>query len=421
MKLKTLHLANAYHPTSGGIGTFYRALMAEANLQKREMVLIAPGETDRVEHQGPYCRIYYLKAPAAPLFDSRYRLILPQRYLPKQSRIREILLQEQPCIVEIGDKYSLNYLGGLIRRNWIAGLQRPLVIGISHERMDDNVSAYLTRSSWGTRFASWYMRTIYFRLFDEHVANSHYTAEELIAASKGHNVPRGVHLLPMGVDTNRFHPGLKARCTRAAIYQRFDIPVDAKTILYAGRLAPEKNVGLLPAVLQRLLAQVPDVDLLIAGQGPSQPSLQQALEKQLAGHFQFLGHLNANDLAALVANVDVFVHPNAKEPFGIAPLEAMACGTPLVAPDEGGVTTYANPANAWVVPADPHSFSKAIIEALSDPFGRNIKTERAILTARQFAWPKVASRFFALYDELYWSSVARRDSLPMELLETLKN
>ena len=61
-----------------------------------------------------------------------------------------------------------------------------------------------------------------------------------------------------------------------------------------------------------------------------------------------LGHLDKELLADYYANADVFVHPNPKEPFGIAPLEAMASGVPVVAPNSGGILSYATDENIWM-------------------------------------------------------------------------
>ncbi|MGH9629914.1 MAG: hypothetical protein ACRD7E_16475, partial [Bryobacteraceae bacterium] len=91
---KTLHLTNSYHPASGGISTFYHALLHEANLRGRAMRLIVPAEKTRVEEAGPHGLIYHIAARPSPVGDSRYRLLLPLFRTGKH--IREILRREQP-------------------------------------------------------------------------------------------------------------------------------------------------------------------------------------------------------------------------------------------------------------------------------------------------------------------------------------
>ncbi len=63
-------------------------------------------------------------------------------------------------------------------------------------------------------------------------------------------------------------------------------------------------------------------------------------------------------MAEIYANADAFVHPNPREPFGIAPLEAMAAGLPVIAPNSGGLTAYANLANAWLTNPTPDRFRR---------------------------------------------------------------
>jgi len=145
MAIKTLHLTNAWHPTSGGIRTFYRALLDASNAAGRAMRLVVPGDRDEIEAYGGSGRIYHLRARRAPVFDSNYRLLLPASYLPpRRSRVETLLADEQPDLVEICDKYALPYLAALLRRHYMPRVTRPTLVGLSCERMDDNVAAYLS-------------------------------------------------------------------------------------------------------------------------------------------------------------------------------------------------------------------------------------------------------------------------------------
>lgn len=117
MAIKTLHLTNAYHPTSGGIRTFYRALLAQANEERRLCRLVVPGAVDGVEEVGAFARIYSVKARSSPVFESRYQVLLPGSYLVRDGRLRKILEDEQPDLIEICDKCSLFYLAALLRKS----------------------------------------------------------------------------------------------------------------------------------------------------------------------------------------------------------------------------------------------------------------------------------------------------------------
>ena len=95
-----------------------------------------------------------------------------------------------------------------------------------------------------------------------------------------------------------------------------------------------------------------------------------------------------------------FLHPNPREPFGIAPLEAMAAGLALVAPDRGGVTSYANAGNAWLGEPTAEAFARAIRNIRDHPELRARKTAEARRTAEEYTWPRVTARYLRLYREL---------------------
>jgi len=189
MPIKTLHLTNSYHPTSGGIRTFYLALLEGANRLRRPMRLVVPGEQDRAEDVGDFGRIYYIQAPPSPIFDRRYRLILPHKFLlPNGNGLRCILCIEQPELVEVCDKYSLCWLTGALRQGWIRGLPRPTLVGVNCERMDDSVRAYVAAAPAAGRLAALYLGKAYAPLFDFHIAISQYVSKEL-ASAKAAEIP----------------------------------------------------------------------------------------------------------------------------------------------------------------------------------------------------------------------------------------
>lgn len=392
----TVHITNAYHPTSGGIRTFYNALIEAGNSLGRRVVLIVPGPRNEQADIGRFGRIYFIAAPPAPAFDRRYRLLLPQTYAPiVASPIARILEQERPSVVEICDKYTLPYLAAMLRKNWHPRVPRPALIGFSAERFDDNMSAYLARGGVARAFTRWYIRHIYGPPFDVHLTNSEYTAGELRAALHD-RAPGFIRVCPLGVDTVGFGPERFSPELRARLLARVGGKASSVLLLYAGRVSPEKNVALLADTLRVLAGDAVDYRLIVAGDGPLLPWLQAQASGTLAGRIASLGTLDREALAECCASCDVFVHPNPREPFGIGPLEAMASGIPLVAPRAGGVLEYAGDHNAWLATPDPVAFAEAVRGAAA----RGGRVARAIMTAREFSWQAVTRHYFALYDEL---------------------
>ncbi len=136
-----------------------------------------------------------------------------------------------------------------------------------------------------------------------------------------HGIPR-VELWPRGVDLERFHPSRRDPRLRRSL-----APGGGVLVGYVGRLATEKQVELLAAV-----QDLPGVRLLVIGDGPSRPQLERLLP---AAHF--LGLRHGDELAALVASLDLFVHTGQHETFCQAAQEALAAGVPVVAPASGGL------------------------------------------------------------------------------------
>ena len=173
-----------------------------------------------------------------------------------------------------------------------------------------------------------------------HIANSHYTASELPFNARH---PRPVYVRPMGVDVGvppaRRNTGAQ-RCERVWAF--------CGTPCLSRRRAARRTSICRPT---RRRLSPSGAHLIVAGDGPRRHELER-LANGSRDRIHFHGHLaDRGALADLMTDVDLFVHPNPREPFGIAPLEAMSAGLPLVAPDRGGVTTYATTANAWIAPA----------------------------------------------------------------------
>jgi glycosyltransferase involved in cell wall biosynthesis len=149
--------------------------------------------------------------------------------------------------------------------------------------------------------------------------------------------------------------------------------------------------------------------LLVAGAGPQTEWLKSQGERVAPGKIKLLGHLDKETLADYYTNADVFVHPNPKEPFGIAPLEAMASGVPTVAPNAGGILSYATNENAWLVEPDAEAFAAAVREIMDDSTLRERKIENALATARENTRKASTDRLFATYDKIHDDFQARRE------------
>ena len=430
--IRSVHLTNYYHKNSGGISTSYNNLLAAAERHRRYVRLIVPGETEEVEDVNEFAKIYYVPAKYSPVFDKRYRIILPWQYMPGQSLVRKILLEEKPDMVEVTDKYTLSMLGAMIRIGKFKQLGRPMLVHFSAERMDDNIGSFLSEGKAGKKFARSVFANYVLPSFDYHIANSVYTAQEFhdavdpklsggrprrllnrtwrFFAAPRLPVAERVFVAPRGVNSAQFNPDRKSAEIRAEMIKRAGVPENAKILLYAGRISPEKNIGLLVDLMEILAIDTThDFRLLVAGDGPKAEWLREEGDKRAAGKIIQLGHLDKETLAGYYSNADVFVHPNPREPFGIGPLEAMASGVPTLAPNSGGILTYASNENAWLVDPNERAFAAAVLEIVDNPELREQKVQKALETARANTREASTDRLLATFDKLYEDFQRRKD------------
>lgn len=424
MPIKSVHITNYYHKNSGGISTSYNNLLAAAARHQRFVTLIVPGETETVEVVNDYAKIYYIPAKQSPVFDKRYRVIMPWQYLPGDSLMRKIIIEAQPDMIEVTDKYSLSMIGAMVRRDKFKEIGRPMLVHFSCERMDDNIASFLSGGNIGKWFAKRLMANYNFPSFDFHIANSAYTAQEFYeAVEKQHNPNRSekflnwcwrffrssqipaderIYICPRGVDAVTFNPSRQSDAVKSEMRRRAGIPESAVIMLYAGRISPEKNIGLLIETMEILAKDnTQDYRLLVAGAGPQSEFLQTETDRLFPGKIVQLGHLDKETLANYYANADIFIHPNPREPFGIAPLEAMASGVPTLAPRAGGILSYATNENAWLVEPQAEKFAEAVREIVENPELRAHKTQNAVQTALNNTREKSTDNLFATYDKMY--------------------
>ncbi|MGB5806694.1 glycosyltransferase [Castellaniella sp.] len=203
--------------------------------------------------------------------------------------------------------------------------------------------------------------------------STHVSRDAVQAFERAGAVPRG-RMLPVlnGIDVRVFSaaPDLREQARR-----RVGPPLGARLLLSVGRLAEEKNHAGLLRAFARLAPQYPDVRLWVVGDGPLRDALlRQRAALGLNDRVAFLGV--RQDVPDLMRAADVFVLPSRFEGFGLVVAEAMACGTPVVATDAGGVAEVLEGAGILVPVGDDAALARGLAEAFAMDPGR-----RAAMTA----------------------------------------
>lgn len=169
-------------------------------------------------------------------------------------------------------------------------------------------------------------------------------------------------------------------------------------ILCVGRLVPYKGVEFLLRAMPRIHAET-DARLTLVGDGPERARLA-VLARELRVPVEFRGRVPAAERAAIYGAHRLTVLPsaNGQEAFGIALLESMATGTPVVASDLPGVRTVARVAGATARACDPADLARVVVRAWRDPRAFGSPAEIRARVAEEYAWPRVVERLEAVYE-----------------------
>ncbi len=229
-----------------------------------------------------------------------------------------------------------------------------------------------------------------------------------------------IALIPSAVDTDRFKPVAKGAARR-----ELAIDPTPQMIVYVGRVVPRKDVRNVVRALARLTARRLATDLntmpslFVVGGETERPDpvatpeigALRALAAELGvlDQVRFVGRRQPDELHLWYAAADVAVTTPWYEPFGLTPLEAMACGAPIIGSRVGGIAfTVADGETGFLVPPrDPDALCARLEEILRDP-ARRVRMGQAgrARVLSSFTWQQVAMRTAALYDDLLSARIA---------------
>ena len=359
---RIVRLANFYSPQSGGLRVSLERLGAGYVAAGHEVTTIVPGPHD-AEEETIWGRMVSVASPRLP-GGHDYRVMI------NRLRVRGLLAQARPDSVEVSDKLSLGWVGAWARRR---GVRSVL---FSHERIDailaDRVPAAVPLPAaadlWNRRLAS---------MFDAVVCTSAFSADEYERIG---TVPRRVSL---GVDLDLFTPALS------------DPPRRPLHLLAVTRLSSEKRPALPIAALHRLLTAGVPARLTLVGDGP----LRAALEAEAGGlPVSFAGHIGDRRLlAALIAGASVGIAPCPAETFGLAPLEMLAAGVPVVVARPGGACELIDDHCGRAADPDPDAIATAVAELADLPVTRRREAARA--RAERYSWEAAVAGLLAVHHD----------------------
>ena len=233
--------------------------------------------------------------------------------------------------------------------------------------------------------------------FTSRVVNKIYNQSDLIIAPslpvkeilKKQGIKKNIEVLPSGIDTTTFFPNRNKK--------------KEKIILHVGRIGYEKNIDVVIKVFKRVLKEIPDAKLIIAGDGPALPDLRKlSSEIKITQNIEFMGMLDRKNLPQLYRNASVFITASTMETLGLVVLEAMASGLPIVAVDKYALSwLIKHSENGFLVkPFDETTMSKYLVEILKNKIlckNMGIKSRKLAIT---YDVKKVVVKIEKIYKDL---------------------
>ncbi len=356
--MRIVQLANFYGPCSGGLRIALHHLGAGYVAGGHEVVLVVPGprRTDEVMSSG----VRRITLPAAKVpWTGGYRAVDPWR-------VQGLLRLLRPDRIEVSDRLTLRGMG-----RWAASRGVPSVV-ISHERLDRLLHQFLLPDPAARRLADWANRRMA-ASYDTVVCTTRFARAEFDRIGS-----RNVVQVPLGVDLAMFAPSRRDTALRAELARRADA-----LLVHCGRLSPEKHVERSVDTIAELHESGRRVRLVIAGDGPRRAALQ----RRAAGlPVTFLGFVpGRGEVATLLATSDVSIAPGPHETFGLAALEALASGTPVVVSRSSALREIIHPNCGAAVADHAPAFAGAVTQLLDAPEQSRRAAARA--RAEEFTWP----------------------------------
>lgn len=357
--MRIAQVANFYGPRSGGLRTALHRLGIGYREAGHDSLLIVPGPTTEISEQ-PWGTVVTIASPRLPR-SGGYRVITDVDAVV--SHLHDFGTDR----LEVSDRLTLRSLGWWARSEGI-----PSVFW-AHERVDGVLRAHGGRFVPARRLADrWNASTA--RRFDRIVATTSYAAEEFT------RIGVDTQQIPLGVDLQFFRPDRRDHQVR----ERYLEPNHDVLVVSCTRLSREKRPDLAWETLRELRRRGVSARLVVAGAGPLLDEARAA-----ARHLPMtvLGHVSdREELATLLASADVVIQPGPIETFGLAALEALASGTPVVASRTSALREIVRGAAGHAAPPTPRALAEAVRAVLGRPQDGCRRAART--RAEEFPWQR---------------------------------
>ncbi len=209
-----------------------------------------------------------------------------------------------------------------------------------------------------------------------------------------------VTVIPNAVDHTIFHPNY----TESQIQQVLSkYKIERNYFLYLGTIEPRKNLERLIGAYEKLYRKDKDIPQLVLAGGKGwlcESIYKKAHRLVLKQKIIFTGYVKQEESPALMCGARVFVFPSLYEGFGMPPLEAMACGTPVIVSNTAALPEVVGDAGILVNPQKENEICRAMKEMLTDDRSRERYRELGLKRAGQFTWANAAAKLMKVYQSM---------------------
>ena len=244
-------------------------------------------------------------------------------------------------------------------------------------------------------------------------AVSHTTSKSLVEYF--HTPPEKITIIPNGIRS--YFRRITDPVLLAATRHKFGLK--HPLVLGVGTLEPRKNhLGLIKAFHKAQSSagkkQRPAMLALAGGPGWLYDETQQLIAKlKLENKVRFLGRVSELELITLYSMADVFVFPSFYEGFGVPPIEAMACGAPVITSNTSSLPEVVGDAALLIDPRNTGELARAMLQVLENEQLRDELRQKGYARAQHFTWPKSASKMLSVYQQLFDGAINFSDEVPI--------
>jgi len=380
--MRVLMISDVYFPRINGVSTSIQTFARELVSQGCAVTLLAPDYGPTVPEPFEVIRI-----------PSRYLPLDPEDRLLRVGALRRRrpdLARRGFDLLHIHTPFVAHYSGlALARRLGIPAVESY------HTFFEHYLNHYvpLVPAAWLRALARRFS-TAQCNAVDALVVPS----QAMLEVLHGYGVRTLARVIPTGIELRQFGHGDGPR-----FRQRYGIPAQRPVLVHVGRLAFEKNVAFLLRMLVLVKARLPEVLLVVAGEGPARRALtDQAHKLGLADSILFVGYLGRDGpLEDCYSAGAAFVFASRTETQGLVLLEAMALGVPVVSTAVMGTREVLEEGRgSLIAPEDEQAFADCCVQVLADPVLRESLASEARAYAQSWSAPVLAQRLLGFYREI---------------------